>query len=153
MGHVVYHTTVTVAGNLSNTIPVVGPIIFNTAGFAIKAWNRRSEITADRAGFLCCGDLEISKKTLMQLEMRFLHNENLNVDDYIEASRRYRKGGMLRKIGEYSAEHPILPKRIEALDAFANSQLFYCITNQIIPANAFSNVELTKKIENMIRIL
>lgn len=153
MGHMVYHNAVNTAGNLAASIPVVGPVIYNTAGFAIKAWSRRSEITADRAGMLCCGSLDLSKRTLMQLEMGFMRTDNLDVDSYVESSAKYRRGSVLRRVGELSAEHPILPKRIQALDAFANSELFYHVTNQIAPASAMSDHELVQTVENMIRVL
>lgn len=153
MGHVVYHTAASVAGNLSSSLPVVGPVIYNTAGFAIKAWSRRSEITADRAGMLCCSSLELSKKTLMQLEMGFMNADAVDVNSYVQSSQQYRQGGILRKIGEYTAEHPILPKRIQALDAFAASELFYRVTNQDAPVGALSDQALTQMVENLIRVL
>lgn len=153
MGHVVYHTAASVAGSLSNAVPVVGPVIYNTAGFAIKAWSRRSEITADRAGMLCCGSLDLAKKTLMQLEMGFMNSDAVDVDNYVQSSQQYRKGGILRRIGEYTAEHPILPKRIQALDAFASSELFYHVTNRIAPVGAMSDQVLTQKVEDLIRVL
>ena len=153
MGHMVYHNAVNTAGNLAASIPVVGPVIYNTAGFAIKAWSRRSEITADRAGMLCCGCLDLAKQTLMQLEMGFMRTDNLDVDSYVESSTKYRRGSVLRRIGEFSAEHPILPKRIQALDAFANSELFYRVTNQIAPAGVMSDQALVQTVENMIRVL
>lgn len=153
MGHVVYHTAVSTAGGVANALPVVGPVIYNTAGLAIKAWSRRSEITADRAGLLCCGSLDLAKKTLMQLEMGFMNTDNLDVDNYVQNSQNYRKGGILRKVGEYTAEHPILPKRIQALDAFADSELFYHVTNQIAPVGAMSDQKLAQTVEDLIRVL
>lgn len=153
MGHVVYHTAANVAGNLSNALPVVGPAIYNTAGFAIKAWSRRSEITADRAGMLCCGSLDLAKKTLMQLEMGFMNSDAVDVNNYVQSSQQYRKGGILRRVGEYTAEHPILPKRIQALDAFSDSELFYHVTNRIAPVGAMSDQILAQKVEDLIRVL
>ena len=153
MGHVVYHTAANVAGNLSNALPVVGPVIYNTAGFAIKAWSRRSEITADRAGMLCCGSLDLAKKTLMQLEMGFMNSDAVDVNNYVRSSQQYRKGGILRRIGEYTAEHPILPKRIQALDAFSDSELFYHVTNRIAPVGTMSDQILAQKVEDLIRVL
>lgn len=153
MGHVVYHTAANVAGNLSSALPVVGPVIYNTAGFAVNAWSRRSEVTADRAGMLCCGSLELAKKTLMQIEMGFMNSDQVDVSSYVQSSQQYRKGGILRRIGEYTASHPILPKRIQALDAFAESALFYHVTNQTAPAGVMSDQALAQRVEDLIRVL
>ena len=153
MGHVVYHTAANVAGVMANAIPVVGPVVYNSACIAIKAWSRRSEITADRAGLLCCGSMETAKKTLMQLELGFVQMEGLDADNYVESSRNYRKAGVLRRIGEYTASHPILPKRIQALDAFENSECYYLARNMVPPAEAMSAAELMKAVEEQIRVL
>ncbi|MBQ7371925.1 MAG: M48 family metallopeptidase [Blautia sp.] len=50
MGHVVYHSAVNAAGSFSRLIPLIGPVVYNFISFPMKAWERRSEITADRAG-------------------------------------------------------------------------------------------------------
>lgn len=153
MGHMVYHNAVTTAGSLANAIPVIGPVIYKTASFAINAWSRRSEITADRAGLLCCGSLDLAKNTLMQLEMGFMSADNVDVNTYIEISKKYRKGGILRNIGEYFASHPILPKRMQALEAFTNSELFYRVTGQRAPDGAMNDKVLAKTVEDLIQVL
>ena len=138
---------------IRNSIAVVGPVAYNSACIAIKAWSRRSEITADRAGLLCCGNMETAKKTLMQLELGFVQAEDLDADNYVESSQNYRKAGVLRRIGEYTASHPILPKRIQALDAFENSDCYYLARNMVAPAWAMSAAELMKAVEEQIRVL
>ncbi|WP_405725043.1 M48 family metallopeptidase [Anaerotignum sp.] len=153
MGHVVYHTAANVVGTMANAIPVVGPVAYNSACIAIKAWSRRSEITADRAGLLCCGDMEIAKKTLMQLELGFVQVEGLDADNYVESSQNYRKAGVLRRIGEYTASHPILPKRIQALDVFENSECYYLARNMVPPTGVMTAAELMKAVEEQIRVL
>lgn len=153
MGHVVYHTAANVVGTMANAIPVVGPVAYNSACIAIKAWSRRSEITADRAGLLCCGDMEIAKKTLMQLELGFVQVEGLDADNYVESSQNYRKAGVLRRIGEYTASHPILPKRIQALDVFESSECYYLARNMVPPTGVMTAAELMKAVEEQIRVL
>lgn len=153
MGHFMYHNAVSLMGSLSNALPLVGPVVYQASTFAIKAWSRRSEITADRAGFLCCNDLENSERTLMQLAMGMLRTEDTNIDAYIEHSQRYRKGGILRRFGEYSADHPLIPKRIQALQLFANSELYYRVTMQEPPQGVISSDELEKAVENLLRVL
>lgn len=153
MGHVVYHSAISMASSLANMIPIIGPTVYNLSVFPINAWSRRSEITADRAGLLCCGDIDVAQRALMQLEMGFIRVPDMDVQEYVDASHRYRKGGILRNLGEYAHSHPLLPKRIEALNMFANSELYYDVTGHALPKDAISQNSLNKKVEDIIRIL
>lgn len=153
MGHVVYHSVVSMASSLSKAIPVIGPAVYKLSAFPLHAWSRRSEITADRAGLLCCGSLDVAERALMQLELGLAQMPDMDPHAYVTSSQHYRKGGILRNLGEYSHSHPLLPKRIDALDAFANSQLFYDVTGQTAPADAISRKSLDKHVEDIIRVL
>lgn len=153
MGHLVYHTAATVLGSLSQYIPVVGKLVYSGISIPLNAWARRSEITADRAGLHCCNNPEIAKKALLQLECAFNSADEIDTEAYIENSRRYLKGGIVRKIGEYGTNHPMTPKRIEALTLFSNSVLYYELMGIPAPTNAFSPKDLEKRIENILRVL
>lgn len=153
MGHVVYHTVVSTAGSFSNAIPVIGPIVYNTSSLALTAWSRRSEITADRAGLLCCLNLEEAKKSLLQLQSGFIDANQLDINNYVKNSKRYRRRSVLRRVNEFVQAHPPLPKRIEALDLFANSELYYEAQGQAVPVNCLSERELTRSVEHIIAVL
>lgn len=153
MGHVVYHSAITMASSLSRALPIIGPAVYKLSAFPLHAWSRRSEITADRAGLLCCGSLDVAERALMQLELGLAHMPEMNPHTYVTSSQHYRKGGILRNLGEYAHSHPLLPKRIDALDAFADSQLFYDVTGQTAPADAISRKNLDKHVEEIIRVL
>lgn len=153
MGHVVYHSAVATAGNLSQLIPIIGPAVYKMISLPLNAWERRSEITADRAGLICCEDLETAQRTLLQLESAFQNAENLDINTYIENSKHYLKKGTIRKLGEYTANHPLIAKRMDALRLFANSQCFLELTNQPIPMNALSSTALESATEEIIKVL
>lgn len=153
MGHVVYHSAVRTAGSFSRLIPVIGPVVFNTISFPLLAWERRSEITADRAGLICCEDLELAQRTLLQLESAFQNADNLDIDGYIESSRKYLKRGTVRKLGELTLNHPLIAKRMEALSVFAISECYFDIIGKEKPAGAISDQELEKNTESIISIL
>ena len=153
MGHVVYRMAASTATVLAAKVPILGDIINSTAGVALKAWSRRSEISADRAGLLCCGDLTVAQRSLLQLEMGLIDTETADLDAYLRGSRNYRSGGILRRLGEYFLEHPLLPKRIEALELFTKSKLYFALKGLEPPGNALSDAALQQKVEKLVRVL
>lgn len=153
MGHVIYHTVVSTAGSFSTAIPIIGPIVYQTSSLALTAWSRRSEITADRAGLLCCLNLEEAKKSLLQLQSGFIDADQLDINNYVQNSKRYRRRSVLRRVNEFIQSHPPLPKRMEALNLFANSELYYAAQGMDAPENCISEGELTRSVEHIIAVL
>lgn len=153
MGHVVYHTVVGTASSFSNAIPLIGPIVYKTSSLALTAWSRRSEITADRAGLLCCLNAEKAKKALLQLQSGFIDANQLDINNYVQNSKRYRRRSVLRRVNEFIQAHPPLPKRIEALDLFAKSELYYSARGLTAPTDCISEYELTSSVEHIIAVL
>ena len=93
------------------------------ATLALKAWSRRAEITCDRAGMLCCKDLEVSTKSLAKLALgsHKLYDQ-LNLEAFVDQFPRGTRGrGEIRR-SVFVASW--LPKRILALRAFAESSLY-----------------------------
>lgn len=150
MGHLIYHMLSSTLMNYSRFIPLIGPLINSVSGFALNAWNRRSEITADRAGLLCCQNPEAAKRALLQLGTGCLNSDNIDVDNYIENSKRFRRGSVLRRINDFSRTHPPLPKRIEALEMFANSEVYYEALGMPAPAGVMSRANLNTAVEKII---
>ena len=94
------------------------------AVLALQSWSRRAEITCDRAGLICSRSLEVSQAALLKVSIGSKKLfEDLNVEALLQQIEES-KGGMGR-FTELFATHPYLPKRIEALRLFAQSQ-FYC---------------------------
>lgn len=153
MGHVIYHTVVSTAGSFSNAIPIIGPIVYQASSLALTAWSRQSEITADRAGLLCCLNLEEAKKSLLQLQSGFIDADQLDINNYVQNSKRYRRRSMLRRVNEFIQTHPPLSKRMEALNLFANSELYYAAQGLDVPENCISEGELTRSVEHIIAVL
>jgi Zn-dependent protease with chaperone function len=118
--HVVYLTTLYFLQQMSTLFTqwLVYP-----AMLALRAWSRRAEITSDRAGMLCCKDLEVSTRSLAKLALgsHKLYDQ-LNLDAFVEQFEEGKEGP--GKIVEIFSTHPWLPKRILALRAFAESSLY-----------------------------
>ena len=125
MGHVIYHTVVDTIRLFGYSIPAVGDLVYKAVEYPLHAWHRRSEITADRAGLLCCRSLENAQKTLLQLESGFTDVEKIDLGEYLKNSREFLKGSWVRRVGELKSTHPLTPKRILALALFAHSRLYH----------------------------
>ncbi|MCC6524884.1 MAG: M48 family metallopeptidase [Polyangiaceae bacterium] len=118
--HVVYLTAMRFLTDMAGRF--LGWIVL-PALVALQAWSRRAEITCDRAGLLCSGDIKVSTRALAKLALgsNKLYEE-LNMEAFLEQYEEGKEG--IGKITEYLASHPWLPKRVKALRVFAESQLF-----------------------------
>lgn len=130
LGHVVYHTAISMMGAAGGLLPLVGPVITKTISYPLNAWGRRSEISADRAGLICCGSLSVAKRALFKLEAGMLKIDDVDIDEYVRESEQILEGSTFGKLSELNMEHPIIPKRIKALDCFAHSEVYLKCTGQ-----------------------
>ncbi len=122
--HVVYLTTLHFLSHAANAFLrwSVRPAVL-----ALNGWARRAEITCDRAGLICTGDLDASIGCLVKLALgsRKLYSD-VNVDEYL-AQLDEASGGVGR-LDELTRTHPYLPKRVAALRLFAETAYFRGVT-------------------------
>jgi Zn-dependent protease with chaperone function len=97
--------------------------IVEPALIALRAWSRRAEITCDRAGMLCSKNEQMAERALTKLVVgsRKLYEE-FNLDAFLEQYEEGKDG--FGKYMEVFATHPYLPKRVLAMRAFAQSELY-----------------------------
>jgi Zn-dependent protease with chaperone function len=118
--HVVYLTTLFLLQQVSTLFTqwLVYP-----ATIALRAWSRRAEITCDRAGLLCCRDLNVATKSFAKLALgsQKLY-EQLNLEEFVKQFEESQDGPGRYK--EITSSHPWLPKRILAIRAFSDSALY-----------------------------
>ncbi len=132
--HMVYHTLVAIM--METALGMVGPvprILGHVAGMSLSAWSRRSEITCDRAGLICCGDLRVAERALIRLVTGFADADRVDVDDYL---RKYKDVSEFHSASAWQEalySHPMIPKRIEALRLFARAELYYELTGKPHP--------------------
>jgi Zn-dependent protease with chaperone function len=93
------------------------------AELALSGWTRRAEITCDRAGLLCCKDVDVSRRALAKLALGStkLHDE-FNIEAFAEQWEEGRSG--VGRYAEATASHPWIAKRLQALKLFAESELY-----------------------------
>lgn len=118
--HVVYLTTLHYLTRIAN---VLVRYALEPAVVALRAWSRRAEITCDRAGMLCSGDVVHSHRALAKLALgsQRLYDE-FNIDAFLEQYEEGKQG--IGRYMEVFASHPWLPKRVLAMRVFAESALY-----------------------------
>ena len=118
--HVIYNTAIMI---LTQGVGLYFAWLVQPALVALRTWFRRAEITCDRAGLLCCQDLEAASRSFMKLASGStkLYPE-MNVEAFLE---QFDEGmSSFGRVGEAFESHPYLPKRIYAMRAFAESELY-----------------------------
>lgn len=155
MGHMVYHTAGALAATIGGYLPLVGPILANTAVFPLNCWNRCSEITADRIGLLCCRDLRTAQRALLRIVGGLTDVTGVDIEHYIAQSRQLQSTQTLGKLGEYFQSHPIIYKRLEAMECFVNSKLYYQALGQEPPQDRklLSTEQLNQKVDDLLKVL
>lgn len=118
--HVIYNTALMI---LTQGAGLFLAWIVQPALVALQAWYRRAEITCDRAGLLCCQDVDAACKSFMKLASgsQKLYPE-LNLEAYLEQFEEGQKS--VGRLSEAFSTHPYLPKRIHALRVFGESELY-----------------------------
>ncbi|HEU5200573.1 MAG TPA: M48 family metallopeptidase [Ktedonobacterales bacterium] len=153
-GHMVYHTLAsTLTGGILNQLGPIGAILRLTAGIPLLAWSRRSEVTADRAGLLCCGDIVVAERALLRLVTGLADSRRVDMDDFLRRSKEVQGYHSASVIQELNSTHPIIPKRIEALRLFANSEIYYTLSGKPRPEGKtlLSQDELNRRVSEIVR--
>lgn len=118
--HVVYSTALVLLQRMAEMF--IGPLIL-PAVVALNAWYRRAEITCDRAGLLCSQDLDSASRSFIKLAVGSKRlSDEVDMTEFL-AQHDEAKGSVGRYMEAFSS-HPYLPKRIKALQAFAESELY-----------------------------
>ena len=154
MEHLVYHMIGRQLAQLSTLIPVVGPMLMQVVNIPLSTWSRYSEITADRAGLLCCGDIRVAQRALMKLESAFANVSNVDLDTYIDQSLESLENMKLGAMGEIMLSHPLTPKRLKALQYFTESRMYYSLTGKEVPAGTapYSDEVLREKVNALLTV-
>lgn len=145
-GHVVYLTALETVRRMAEAF--LG-VFMQPALIAMRGWSRAAEITCDRAGLLCCKDLRVAQQSFLKMVAgsKQLY-EQLNVEQYLDQLREGREG--VGRAAELTKTHPYIPKRIEALRLFAQSDVYRaaCGLSGGVPI-----AEIDKQVEEVVRVI
>lgn len=145
--HVVYLTAL---HYLSHVAGLLVKSVGLPATLALRGWSRRAEITCDRAGALCAGDIDVALRALTKLALgsRRLYDE-LNIEAFLEQHAEAQQS--VGRFGELLATHPWLPKRVLALRWFGQSALFRSASG--LGTDGLSMTEVDAKVHDIIKVV
>lgn len=69
-GNLVCHTVNGLIDNFNNASEIFGPLVLDTIEVPLKRWCRCSEFNADRAGYICCKNVDAIKRLFLRLGMK-----------------------------------------------------------------------------------
>lgn len=127
--HILYYTTAQwFASTGIFAAAAVVPVLSQFAGIVAKPlelallhWLRRAEITCDRAGLICCQDLVCCQRALAKLTFGSKTlAEKIDIDELALQSRK----DWTTWLSELTMAHPYIPKRLQALRLFADSDFY-----------------------------
>jgi Zn-dependent protease with chaperone function len=145
-GHVIYLTALETVRRMAEAF--LGAFM-QPALLAMRGWSRAAEITCDRAGLLCCRDIRVAQHSFLKMVAgsKKLYEE-LNVEQYLDQLREGREG--IGRAAELTKTHPYIPKRIEALRLFANSDVYRRVLGE---SGGTSLAEIDKQVEDLVKVI
>jgi Zn-dependent protease with chaperone function len=130
------------------------PILL-AARVPLLGWVRRAEITADRAGLLCCRDIDVARKALIKLRLGFdAFTKQVNVEEFLKQEQELRRESFAVRASELFYTHPLITKRIKALELFARSELYYDLSGLPRPTTPLLDRDtLEAETQELIKVL
>ncbi|HET6383522.1 MAG TPA: M48 family metallopeptidase [Armatimonadota bacterium] len=120
----------------------------------LAGWQRKAELTCDRAGLICAGDLTASLRALAKNVVQAPElAEKLDLDEYLQQLETSREESTLSKLPEYFAAIPFAPKRMKALTLFARSELYYDFVPYDKPPDLLTREDLEKQTDKVTSVL
>lgn len=121
---------------------------------ALSRWHRAAEITADRAGLLCCEDSAdgaLASAGRAMLRQSLGRTPDVGIEAYLEQLRASRTGASPGRWTELLADQPFTHKRLEALSLFARSSVYAELTGQAV-ADPLSREELDRQTSRLLGV-
>lgn len=103
-GNLACHTVNGLLDTLNNSSEIFGPMIADTIEVPMKRWCRQSEFNADRAGLICCENVEAVESLLSKITEKRFRTSYLSISELFE-------------------DHPLLMTRMEKLIEFSGQLL------------------------------
>lgn len=144
IGHLIFNHSY-----VSKTVEFIYPDISQRPPFFQKlfdAWEKISEISADRIGLIASKKIEPSVRALFRLSCGINSKYfNAGLDDLLDAAEKAYDG--IREHPVIEASHPSYPVRIQALRLFHESRIWHSIMNK---GDISEDPAFEKKMEDLI---
>jgi len=95
---------------------------------ALSRWHRAAQLTADRAGLLCCRSVEDAGRAMLRISLST--SPQLDPEVYLDQLRDTADGDSPGRWAELLASEPWMHKRMRHLQWFAESALYAELTNR-----------------------
>lgn len=123
LGHILFHhTDIPTEIRLKEFSQMISPREL----IALHSWLRMTEISADRAGLICAGDLAAAAQALYKISSgETSKNFNFNVREYMEDYddlEKFIRVSPADRLDDLYSNHALNPIRLRALELFAQSQ-------------------------------
>lgn len=158
--HGVYNTAVELMTNalaavILQSIPVLGTVKLLIQGglmLFMMRWSRCAEVTCDRAGLICCGDVTTAQMALAKLATGGADRlQGINLQEYIKQISNVQSTPV--RLLELIQSHPLLPKRIEAIRLFADCDVLHAWRPELRSSTWRTKQETDKLCEQFISVL
>jgi len=113
----------TIAKNIPGGAAVVS-LLAGGLGLFLNSWSRCAEASCDRAGLICCGDLDTARYALAKLASgggQVL--SQINIDEYVKQLESTQNTPV--RLWEAVLSHPIVTKRIAMLRVFRQCEVLF----------------------------
>ncbi len=124
--HVTYQTAVSYLASLASggVSAAIQNLITEPIQIALYSWSRAAEVTADRAGCICCGNEEVSLSMMAKLLDNGAKGQgNYDIDEIL---KQYDEMGTYAQFTELmGANHPMTTRRMLAEKEFFKSGVYY----------------------------
>ena len=115
-------------------------------------WSRCAEITCDRAGVICCGDVAAAERALMKIVTGGGSAlDGFNVDEYLRQLDEVRSSPF--RFQEFQSTHPLILKRIEAIRSFASCEVLHAWRPELGHGQARTKEETDEICRRIVSIL
>jgi len=137
--HVLYHDLANWIKNVASTVGTltlgIGDVIGKGIMTAIVTWIKGSELTADRAGLLCCQDIDVATKSLIKtvLGSRKLFSQ-ISIEEYLRQGEELEKDDeksfafkAVKMMQNASLTQPFTTRRVKHLQEWVKSTSYITI--------------------------
>lgn len=156
--HGIYNTAANaIISNTVGRVPLPAKVVMLLSSsiiLALQAWSRAAEVTCDRAGVICCGDVEPMVSTQSKLlSGAMLNRDDINYDEVMKQYETFR--GTSARLLELNTDHPSCVRRIFAAKEFFQSEVYYSWhPEQKKPGQAlYSKQELDARCDKFVSVL
>lgn len=136
-GHTRYTSLLSINGNENAIISLV-----------FGAWLRKTELTCDRVGLLCCGSIDAAMRAIA---VSSFHHFARAIDHELFA-RQHREMGTdsVFRLGEWLGSLPYATTRIDAMQAFMQSNLYRLHEEHFVQQSASEPVHIVARGESAV---